>query len=572
MPTQPCPARHSSAWHALPSRQSSVLSELHAFRLTLLLFFLVGLFGMASASPPKPTSTSLPSDAQLEAMGAVIGKIHISNGDVFDPEIAAESGPLYALANRLHVQTRSEVIRKHLLISEGSPYSRRMLDESARMLRAERNIGDATVEPESYADGVVNVRVTTRDIWSLSPGFSFGRKGGENRFSFELEELNLLGTGIEIDVDYSSGVDRDGTSLQLIDRNLFGSRYALEARYADNSDGNDWLLDFERPFYALDSRWAGGVKLGSLDQVDSIYQLGEVTSRYRQQARSQEAYWGRSAGLIDGWVNRWSIGLSRDRQLFSALPADEETPLPSDRDLTSAWFGIELLQDDFAVWRDRTQMGRAEDVFLGTRVSARIGRLAEALGGDRDGWIYRMEASRGFALPADSTLLVTADLGGRREGGRDVDQLLNASARYFLPLSDKSLLFASFHSAWSNELELDHRLQLGGDNGLRGYPLRYQSGERNALFSIEHRYFTDWYPFRLFRVGTAVFMDVGRSWGDDGLGTPNLGVLRNIGIGLRLASTRASLGKVIHIDLAFPLDGGDSIDNVQLLLEAKSEF
>jgi hypothetical protein len=29
---------------------------------------------------------------------------------------------------------------------------------------------------------------------------------------------------------------------------------------------------------------------------------------------------------------------------------------------------------------------------------------------------------------------------------------------------------------------------------------------------------------------------------------------------------------VIHIDLAFPLDGGDDIDDVQLLVETKGSF
>ena len=51
------------------------------------------------------------------------------------------------------------------------------------------------------------------------------------------------------------------------------------------------------------------------------------------------------------------------------------------------------------------------------------------------------------------------------------------------------------------------QLLLGGDNGLRGYPLRYQSGDRRALFTIEERAYTDWYPFRLVRVGGAVFYD-----------------------------------------------------------------
>mgnify|MGYP000473531941 CR=1 FL=1 len=46
----------------------------------------------------------------------------------------------------------------------------------------------------------------------------------------------------------------------------------------------------------------------------------------------------------------------------------------------------------------------------------------------------------------------------------------------------------------------------------------------------------------------------------------------NVGFGLRLASTRSSLGKMIHIDLAFPLDGDPSIDSVQFLVEGKRSF
>jgi hypothetical protein len=543
-----------------------------AWAVTLLLALAGG--GLCAATPGQAsTDAAMPSDAELEAMGVAIGRIHLSIGDVFDSGIEGENGPLYALANRLHRRTRREVIRQHLLIAEGQPYSRRLLDESARMLRSERYIGEASVEPERYANGVVDVRVTTRDIWSLTPGLSFGRRGGNNSFAFELEELNLFGTGIEIDLEHSSDADRDGDSVQLVDRSLFGSRHALEARYADNSDGSSWLLEVERPFYALDARWAGGVQLSRVDQVDRLYQLGEVVERYRRQGRSDEAYWGRSAGLVNGWVSRWSIGLGRDQQRYSPAPDGLGTGLlPTDRDLASVWVGAELLQDDFAVWRNRNQIGRSEDVALGTRLSARIGRSSEALGGDRSGWIYRLEASRGLAFAADRTLLLAAELGGRHEAGHTVDRLIHASARYFHPLSERNLLYANLQGSWGRALELDHALQLGGDNGLRGYPLRYQGGDRSALLTLEQRYFTDWYPFRLFRVGAAIFMDIGRTWGDDGLSTPNLGVLRDIGVGLRLGSTRASLGNVIHIDLAFPLDGGDDIDAVQLLLEAKREF
>jgi hypothetical protein len=53
----------------------------------------------------------------------------------------------------------------------------------------------------------------------------------------------------------------------------------------------------------------------------------------------------------------------------------------------------------------------------------------------------------------------------------------------------------------------------------------------------------------------------------------NLGLLRNVGVGLRLGNARASgFGRMLHIDLAFPLDGGSDIRGTQLLIEAKRSF
>jgi outer membrane translocation and assembly module TamA len=107
---------------------------------------------------------------------------------------------------------------------------------------------------------------------------------------------------------------------------------------------------------------------------------------------------------------------------------------------------------------------------------------------------------------------------------------------------------------------------------LRGYPLRYQAGNRRALLTVEQRYFTDWYPARLFRVGGAVFFDMGKAWGDNAFGTPSRGVLKDVGFGLRFGNTRSGLGNVVHVDVAFPLDRDASIDNVQFLVETKKTF
>jgi len=121
-------------------------------------------------------------------------------------------------------------------------------------------------------------------------------------------------------------------------------------------------------------------------------------------------------------------------------------------------------------------------------------------------------------------------------------------------------------------LDPDMQLLIGGDTGLRGYPLRYESGTSRALWTVEQRFYTDWYPFRLARVGGAIFSDIGRTWGHGSIGNSDPGLLKDVGIGLRLGNTRTGLGNVLHIDLAFPLDHLEGIKSFQVLIQAQQTF
>jgi hemolysin activation/secretion protein len=133
-------------------------------------------------------------------------------------------------------------------------------------------------------------------------------------------------------------------------------------------------------------------------------------------------------------------------------------------------------------------------------------------------------------------------------------------------------LYAALSGDAVDNPDLPGPLTIGGDNGLRGYPLRYQAGERRALFTTEARGYTDWYPFRLFRVGGAVFYDSGRAWKGENQNTVNSGWLRDVGFGLRLLSARSSKGNVLHADFAFPLDRTDDIKSWQFLVTSRVSF
>lgn len=541
--------------------------------LVLLLALSWCAFSFGNAAAASAATAEIPDAAQLERDGAVIGEIYIEPQNIFDGNDPQENGRPYRLANRLHISTRPYVIAQQLLFKRGERYSQRLLTESERILRGNRFLYDASVKPVAYHDGQVDVAVVTRDVWTLNPGISFGRHGGRNSYGFEIEELNILGTGTSLTLSRKSGIDRDTTLLQFKDPHLLGSWANLDLKYAANSDGHRRGFSLDRPFYALDTRWASGVTVLDDDRIEPLYDLGRTLAKFRERQKFGETYWGWSRGLDDGWVRRWSAGLTYDDKQFDAAPGwSGLTLLPADRKLVYPWIGFDLIQDDFARYRNHDQIGRTEDFYLGARFGMRLGWADPGLGSDRNALLFSASAGHGFGESERSTLVMSGAVDGRLENGMLRNTVFDAALRYYDKQSQRRLFFTTLNVSAGRNLDLDNPILLGGDNGLRGYPLRYQSGTASALLTLEQRYFTDWYPLRLFRIGGALFFDVGRTWGSTAASTPSQGWLKDIGIGLRIGNTRSGLGNIIHVDLAFPLDGDPSISKMQLLVETKQRF
>jgi hemolysin activation/secretion protein len=229
--------------------------------------------------------------------------------------------------------------------------------------------------------------------------------------------------------------------------------------------------------------------------------------------------------------------------------------------------------DDFRQVTELNDMGRTEDVPIGLNMTLQLGYASERYGSDRDATIFLANVNKGWEPGgAGRLLLFNMAAQTRVESGHSRNAILASTFRYFHRNLDDQLLSILLRTTISNELDAENQILLGGDSDLRGYPLRYQSGERSAVLTVEQRFFTDWYPFRLVRVGYAVFADIGRVWGEDARGTPNLGTLWNVGAGLRFTSPRASSRSVVHVDLAFPINAPADVDSVQLSIEKKASF
>jgi outer membrane protein assembly factor BamA len=518
---------------------------------------------------------TLPAPKTLEALGARIGRVDVVVEDIFDPSNPAERAAPYRIANKLHIETREDAVRSQLLFSESQPYSQQKIEETERLLRGRRYLFDAHIIPSCYHqdEHTVDVDVRVRDVWSLNPGFSFSRKGGENGTGLKIEDQDFMGRGELLSLGWKSDVDRNSLRLVYEDPQLLGTWWRGRVSLADNSDGATSELSVGRPFYSLDTRWSAGTDLQFGDRRMSRYREGHVLDEFDENVNRFEISGGRSRGLQDGWTRRWLAGLRYDASDFTASPDSElVAALPENRKLVYPWVGLEWIEDEFDTAHNRDQIGRTEDVHYGTTLRADLGLASAALGSDRNAALFALNGSTGFRFGESDSLLLGSDLTGRLEPNGLRDAAVQGEARYYHRQRDSALFFATARANAVVDPDLDHQLLLGGDNGLRGYPLRYQSGTTSVLFTAEERFFTKWFPFRLYQVGAAVFADAGRTWGDDVAGQAPLGWLADAGVGLRIGNSRSGLGNVLHVDLAVPLNRQPGIDSVQLLIETRGSF
>jgi hypothetical protein len=522
----------------------------------------------------EPRPADVPSDAELEAQGAVIGRVDIDIRNIFDQRDPREDNGLFRLANTLHIRTKPATVRAQLLFASGDKYLARKLAETERALRLLPYVYDAKIIPMHYADGKVDIRVTTKDVWTLSPGVSFGRTGGTNDTKFNLQDTNLFGFGKTLQVSHGDTVDRSTDTIAYSDPNVFGSRWTSALAYSDSSDGSQRSFQAIHPFYSLDAPWSTKITALSFDRTVSRYNLGNIIDQFNDSQSSYELSGGVSGGLVDGWVKRLTFGMRYDRSVFLQTPL---TPLPAkvlppDRILSYPFVGFDILQDAYKKVGDHNEIGRTEDLYFGTEITGEIGWSDGALGADRNAIMLAAKALRGLELPHQQQLFLTGDFSSRLEEGRAKNLIADAAAKYYWRWRENWLLYAGLSGTVTDALDPDMQVLLGGDNGLRGYPLRFESGTSRALFTVEQRVFTDWYPFRLARVGAAVFADVGRTWGSGVIGNSDPGLLKDVGFGLRFGNTRTGLGNVLHIDVAFPLDHMGGIQQVQFLVQTLQSF
>jgi len=448
-----------------------------------------------------------------------------------------------------------------------------VIDETERLLRSARYLYDVQIRSLAFHDGVVDIDVLTRDTWSLLPALGATRAGGANSSGIRLREYNLLGTGTTLGIGHSTNVDRSSNELLISNERAFGTWTALRFSLARNSDGRRDAVSIVRPFHALDSRWAAGITASKDSRIDAVYNAGNVVSEYRHRQNKAEVFGGWSQGRVEGWVQRYSIGVSLLDDAFAPEPGrTAPAALPTDEKLVGPFLRYEIIEEHYEKLQNRNMIGSPEFFALGFASTLQVGWATTGLGSSHNALVYEASVSRGSEPAPAHTLLASASISGQYRDGQVRKQRFGVQGQYHLPQSKRWLLYVSASGDMLTRPDVLETLRLGGDNGLRGYPLRYQGGDKRVLFALEERVFTDRYVWRLFRVGGAAFVDAGRAWGGPHVNAANPGWLADAGFGLRIASVRTAFNDVLHVDIAVPFNATPDIKKVQLLVKGKASF
>lgn len=505
--------------------------------------------------------------------GPVVGEIIIERKDVFDPEVPGEDWLPFRLANRIHVVTREEVIRRELLIREGELWDPLKALESERNLRANGSFRRAQLDPAPQApNGPVNVYVRTQDSWTTNPSLGFGTEGGRTFFSFGLVENNFMGYGKSVGYTHSESGDTRSNSYLYGDPRFLGTRLRLGSSYTDSNDGESSTLFLTRPFYSLESDNALSISWDRSISDGQIVRDGEDFSEFHVRRRVVEASVGQRLNDDRALINRYEFGWYSERRVYEARD-ETRGALPAAMELSGPTAGWSWVQPRYAKETYIDRMERVEDFNLGNEFALRGGWMPVATGSDRERWVFHAEDQQGFSVGPGRFALGALTASGRSAGGRWDNALLAASGNVFwktaLPGEQTFVLHAE--GVTGRYLDADSQVTLGGDSGLRGYKNDSFVGAKAVLFNLENRFFIPGEVLHLMRFGGVLFFDAGTVVPEGG----KFALQRfksDVGAGLRVGSTRSRSGAVGRIDLAYALNEGPGGSRWVLTIQAGQAF
>ncbi|MEO7458140.1 MAG: hypothetical protein ABIY52_17915, partial [Gemmatimonadaceae bacterium] len=429
--------------------------------------------------------------------------------------------PLIAnIARTMHATTKSEVIRRFMLLDQTEPCSELRRAESERILRAQPFIADADIYVIANDHGGVDLEVRTSDEVSIVLGGSV-RAQSPNVSFLLLGNANLGGQGVFLSGAWRDGNGlRDAFTLRAEDHQFLGRPWVFSSEFERATLGGSFRVESAQPFLTDLQRVAWRVRTGMSKLFVELRQPNEDTPTLA----AERTYFDVGGIIRVGPPGRLSVfGASvtgDDERTGSRLLLPDGDVL---RDLGESprLYSPHRLARANVLWgvRDITFVRRegldaltaTQDVPLGFQLGTLFGRSMSFLGAKEDDIFMAGDLYIG-AASGIATLRVQAQGEGRRASG--VSQwdgvLTTGRATHYLQFSPRNLNTMTVEWAGGYRQRTPFQLLIGvPEGGVRGYEESRLAGGQRLVARIDERYLLG-KVFNIADAGLAIFADAGR--------------------------------------------------------------
>jgi hypothetical protein len=275
--------------------------------------------------------------------GKRIAFVEVAREDVF---VEDEVWPVWP--NLFHWLTDDDVVRRELLFAPGDAYDEARIEESMRNLRAVgvfalvRIVAVRTPDPDS-----VGILVYTRDLWSLRLETAFIGTGDAFRMAVQLAERNLFGRRKLLSARFAMDPKAFSLGQAYVDPRVFDGELALQQyfdvifnRESGETEGSRGMLSLSQPFRYLHQRWAFSTSASYANQIERKFDGADIAT-YREGDSGQpvfcrtpdpaclravyrdETYGASLSGSHqrgDTYRQRFSLGVAFGERVVAAVP------------------------------------------------------------------------------------------------------------------------------------------------------------------------------------------------------------------------------------------------------------
>ncbi len=466
--------------------------------------------------PQEPQKTSKPvrSESFYEAFknktirSIEFYSVDILDGNVNDTTKKARSS-LSRLSNKLHNDTRQQIIRNYLLFKPGDRVDPFAIADTERIVRALSYIEDVriklVVNPDDLNTADAIIIYKDRFPWNLN--FSLD---SDRAFELGFTNRNVLGTGQEFGVGYfysRTDEPNHGYDLQYTVRGIQNDPIDGTIYTSDNYLGRRTGISFRRDFVSPEIKYYGEVALETervnqdLVFADSLYEENFPVSR-----NSYDVWAGRSFQVGKRSAVNLAARLNHDDYLSRPEVQLDSNEIYHDHHLLLGALSFNKIT--FLKARNILAFNITEDIPEGYLFSVLYGRDWNEF----DPRTYRGVRANYSNYTRLGYITLNLEAGFFRNQGKTRNEVIELQSGYFTPLfslgNATSRLFTRFYYFEGNDLSIPQSQSLEGINRIRNIEGRQIRGNRVLTMANELVIYQPWYYYG-FRFATYAHAGIG---------------------------------------------------------------